>query len=120
MNTYVQPKRPVEHQGVARLERAAHFLGHIGRHIGRARNLVVLLLAGALSALVVVADQIVSTWNDGPLLLAWVALWSALFAALALSAEVAFGWYTRFQTIWNARRAAAAAAAAHPRRVAEL
>lgn len=112
MNTFVQHKRPVEHQGVARLERAAYLLGRIGRRIGRARNLVALLLAGALSALVVVADQIVSTWNDGQLLLAWVALWSVLFAALALSAEVAFGWFARLHLAWTAGRAAAAQRAA--------
>ena len=67
-----------------------------------------LLMAGALSALVVVADQIVSTWDDGQLLLAWVALWSVVFAALALSAEVAFGWYAQLQAAWKDWSAAAA------------
>ena len=67
-----------------------------------------LLLAGALSALVVVADQIVSTWDDGQLLLAWVALWSVLFAALALSAELVFGWYAQLQSAWGHWSAAAA------------
>lgn len=112
MNTFVQPERPIEHQGVVRLERAVHLLGRIGRRVGRTRNLVALLLAGALSALVVVADQIISTWNDGQLLLAWVALWSVLFAALALSAEVVFGWFARFQLAWKDQRAAAARRAA--------
>lgn len=108
MNTFVQPSHPVEHQGVVRLENAARFLMRIGQRFGNARNLVSLLLAGALSALVVVADQIVSTWDDGQLLLAWVALWSVLFAALALSAEVAFGWYAQLQQAWGAWSATAA------------
>ena len=108
MNTFVQPNYPVEHQGVMRLENAAHFLARLGRRAGRTRNLVSLLLASAVSALVVVADQIVSTWNDGQLLLAWIALWSVLFAALALSAEVAFGWYARLRSAWEAQSAAAA------------
>ncbi|MEO6624426.1 MAG: hypothetical protein ABIN37_06300 [Burkholderiaceae bacterium] len=112
MNTFVQPNHPAEHQGVMRLEKAAHFLGRIGRRLGRARNLVSLLLAGGLSALVVVADQIVNTWDDGRLLLAWVALWSVLFAAIALSAELVFGWYARLKSAWKAQSVAAAQRAA--------
>ena len=112
MNTFVQPSHPVEHQGVVRLENAARFLMRVGQRLGSARILVSLLLAGALSALVVVADQIVSTWDDGHLLLAWVALWSVLFAALALSAELVFGWHAQLQQAWKVWSATAAQRAA--------
>lgn len=108
MNTFVQPNHPVEHQGVVRLENAARHLMRVGQRFGNARNLVSLLLVGALLALVVVAEQIVSTWDDGQLLLAWVALWSVLFTALALSAELVFGWYAQLQSAWGKWSAAGA------------
>ena len=121
MNTFVQPSHPVEHQGVVRLENAARFLLRAGQRLGNARNLVSLLLAGALLALVVVAEQIVSTWDDGQLLLAWVALWSVLFTALALSAELVFGWYAQLQLAWGQWSAAAAqrASDAHTWQIAQ-
>jgi hypothetical protein len=45
-----------------------------------------MLLAAVLSALLVVADQLIDTWVDGHLLVGWVALWTVAFAALALLA----------------------------------
>ena len=45
-----------------------------------------MLLAAVLSALLVVADQVIDTWVDGHMLAAWVALWTVAFAALALLA----------------------------------
>ena len=108
MGSFVQPDYPLEHRGVLRLENAAHFLALIARPAGRVRTLVALLVAGALAALVVVADQIVRTWDDGQLLLAWVALWSVLFAAFALSAEVVTGWYARLTSAWRAHAATSA------------
>ena len=45
-----------------------------------------MLLAAVLSALLVVADQVIGTWADGHMLAAWVALWTVTFAALALLA----------------------------------
>jgi hypothetical protein len=54
-----------------------------------ARSLSALLLAAAVAAMVVLADQLVSTWADGHLMLAWVMLWVVVFAALALFAGTA-------------------------------
>ena len=51
-----------------------------------ARALSGMLLAAVLSALLVVADQVINTWVDGHMLAAWVALWTVTFAALALLA----------------------------------
>ena len=50
----------------------------------RARGLAGMLLAAAVAALVVVADQLVSTWADGHLFLGWVAMWAVVFASMAL------------------------------------
>jgi hypothetical protein len=51
-----------------------------------ARGLSALLLGAMISAMVVVADQLIETWADGHLLVAWVALWLVSFTALALFA----------------------------------
>lgn len=59
------------------------------RSFDGARSLAALLLAAAVAALVVVADRLISTWADGHLLLAWVALWVVVFAGLALFAGTA-------------------------------
>ena len=50
------------------------------------KTLAGMLLAAAMAALLVVADQVISTWSDGHLLAGWVALWSVAFAALAFLA----------------------------------
>ena len=51
-----------------------------------ARPLAGMLLAAAMAALLVAADQVIDSWADGHLLAAWVALWTVTFAALALLA----------------------------------
>ena len=51
------------------------------------RTLAGMLLAATLAALLVVADQLVDTRADGHLLAVWVALWTILFAAVAVSAQ---------------------------------
>ena len=54
-----------------------------------ARGLRALLLGAMVSALVVVADQLIETWVDGHLLVAWVALWLVSFIAMAIFAGAA-------------------------------
>lgn len=54
-----------------------------------ARRLSALLLAAVLATLVVIADQVIDTWADGHLMLAWVSLWALVFAGLALFADTA-------------------------------
>ncbi len=51
--------------------------------------LAALLLAAMVSALVVVADQLLDSWADGHLLAAWMLMWVVGFAALALLAPTA-------------------------------
>lgn len=49
-----------------------------------ARGLAALLLAAAVAALAVVADQLIETWMDDHLFLAWIALWAVVFAGSLL------------------------------------
>ncbi len=53
------------------------------------KGLSAMLLAAMVSALVVVADQLIDTWADGHLMVAWVALWLVGFAAIALFGDAA-------------------------------
>lgn len=55
-----------------------------GTRYDSAKGLSAMLLTAMVSALVVVADQLIDTWADGHLLAAWVALWAVGFAALAV------------------------------------
>lgn len=103
MASFINPDYLVEHQGLARLQAAMAAIRRAGIAFAGARGLVALLSAGAVSALLVVADQIVSTWADGHILLAWVVLWALVFAAVALFAEAARGWSDRLVSKLQAR-----------------
>jgi hypothetical protein len=54
-----------------------------------ARGLAALLLAAVVAALVVVADQVIDSWVDGHVFLAWVLLWAVVFAATMVFAGTA-------------------------------
>ncbi|MDD5336374.1 MAG: hypothetical protein PHS32_21760 [Rhodoferax sp.] len=84
MASFIQPSFPSRHLGLARVESAVAGVRAIRRGFDSTRGLSVMLLAAMVSALVVVADQLIDTWADGHLLAAWVALWLIGFAALAL------------------------------------
>ncbi len=94
------------------------------------RGLSAMLLAAMVSALIVVADQLIEAWADGHLMLAWVALWVVGFAALALfagSAQTLAKATLRALNGWAARSAQAradqrlwASAKADPRVMADL
>jgi apolipoprotein N-acyltransferase len=80
MTTLAQNDFSSAHAGVVRAERAIEALLEIGRGIRSASFLGAALLA----ALVVVANEVVSTWTDGHLLAAWVIMCALLFGAIAL------------------------------------
>ncbi len=67
--------------GSARHAASARFAG--------TRGLAGLLLAAVVAGMVVLADQLISTWADEHLFLAWVLLWVVVFAGLALFAGAA-------------------------------
>lgn len=53
------------------------------------KGLSAMLLAAMVSALLVVADQLIDAWADGHLMVAWVALWLVGFTAIALFGDAA-------------------------------
>jgi hypothetical protein len=61
-------------------------IGDMGSALDGSRTLAGMLLAAAMAALLVVAEQVIDTWTDGHMLAGWVALWTVAFAALALLA----------------------------------
>jgi hypothetical protein len=63
---------------------ATHSAPDAARGIDSAKGLSAMLLAAMVSALVVVADQLIETWADGHLMAAWVALWLVGFSAIAI------------------------------------
>jgi hypothetical protein len=89
MTSFIQPSFPSQHPGVARVESAFAAVRAMRQGFDSTRGLSVMLLAAMVSALVVVADQLIDTWADGHLLAAWVALWLIGFAALAMFSEPA-------------------------------
>lgn len=91
MSSFITPDFPQRHQGVDRMGSAIGALQDTGRRLSGAKGLAAVLVAGAASALIVIADQVVSTWADGELLLAWVALWALVFGAFALFADAVRG-----------------------------
>ncbi|MCY7308365.1 MAG: hypothetical protein LH632_19990 [Rhodoferax sp.] len=102
----VQNELSLDHRGVQRMENAVAAAHHLGQRLVTTRGLPGLLLTAGLATLAVVADQIITTWADGQLLLAWVVLWAVLLGAIALFAEVAFGWSASMEaslSAWAAR-----------------
>lgn len=77
---------PQTHGGIERASRAAAAIEDIARHFDGARAAATLLLAAIVSALLVVANQVVETWTEGHLLAVWIVMWTVAFAALALLA----------------------------------
>ncbi len=92
-------------------ERLTDFFGTLRRFAARlpgATGLPGVLVVGGVSAAIVVADQIVSAWADGHLLLAWVAMWVVVFTLLAMFSDAIRVWPTALRQ----RIAAAAQASA--------
>ena len=86
MTNFVHVAMPTEHPGVVRAKRTADSLKQAASTMVSARGAASLLLAAIVSALVVVANQVIETWSQGHLMLAWIALWTIGFAGLALAA----------------------------------
>jgi hypothetical protein len=63
---------------------ASHSAPAVAHSHESAKGLSAMLLAAMVSALVVVADQLIETWADGHLMAAWVALWLVGFSAIAI------------------------------------
>ena len=54
------------------------------KRIAPSQALAGVLSASVFAALLAVADQVIDSWADGHMLLAWVMLWLSIFGGLAL------------------------------------
>lgn len=110
MTSFVHVEQPTEHPGIVRAGRAADSLKQAAHEVLSPRGAASMLLAAIVSALLVIANQVVDTWADGHLLLAWILMWTLAFAALALAARPARNVVQRIRTLsrkWAAARQAA-------------
>ena len=119
MTSFVHVEQPTQHPGVARIGRAAHAVRDIAREFDGNRGAATLLLAAIVSALLVVANQVVDTWSEGHLLAAWIVMWTLGFAALALLAAPARRAATALRVYW-AEAAVARRQAREDRRLWEV
>lgn len=87
MNSYVYPSPRNAASGVSQPAVKTGSLRALWQRMDGAKSLAAMLLAAVASALVVLADQLISTWADEHLFVAWIALWLVAFAALALLAS---------------------------------
>lgn len=83
MASFVHPQSP---KSLANAQRTQALAEQFRTGFDSARGLAALLLSLIVSALLVVADQLIDTWADGHLMLAWLVLWAVGFAAIALLA----------------------------------
>ena len=86
MTSFIQPSFPTRHRGVERAEAALQSARNLRGNVDSAKGLAAMLLAAIVSALLVVADQLLDSWADGHLMVAWVILWALGFVAIALLA----------------------------------
>ena len=110
MTSFVHVEQPTEHPGIVRAGRAADSIKQAAHEVLSPRGAASMLLAAIVSALLVIANQVVDTWADGHLLLAWILMWTLAFAALALAARPARAVVQRVRTLsrkWAAARQAA-------------
>jgi hypothetical protein len=87
MSRFIQVDQPKTHAGLDRVQNGFAALGDTLRSFNGARGAATLMLAAIVSALLVVANEVVDTWTEGHLMAAWIALWAIGFAALALFSE---------------------------------
>ena len=108
MTHFVQPDFPLAHAGAERFTRTLGWARHALARLGSPAAMASMLVAAGLSALIVVAEQVVSAWADGHLLAAWIALWLIVFGLMALFSDALRAWPLRWQARMLARHQAAA------------
>lgn len=89
MTSFAHVDQPSQHPGVVRAERVAKSIQHAVYNFDATRSGASMLLAAIVSAFLVVANQVVETWTEGHLLVAWIVLWLVAFAAMGLLARPA-------------------------------
>ena len=106
MTAFVNVEFPSQHPGVERAEQVIERFEQATAAFDGARGVAALLLAALVSALLVVANEVIETWSDGHLLAAWIALWLVGFAAIALLAKPMRALTVRGPLAWRNWRAA--------------
>lgn len=86
MTSFVHTNFPTEHPGVERAQAVMAAARELGRKVDAPKSMATLLMAALVAALVVVANQVISAWAEGHMLLAWTLLWAFAFSALAFAA----------------------------------
>jgi hypothetical protein len=98
MSTFVNPGFIKTHPGVNRFETMLDgFKGVNASAESTGKSLMVLLLTAAFSALLVVANQVIDTWTEGHLMLAWIGLWTFVFCLLALMINSIKGFFLQLK-----------------------
>jgi hypothetical protein len=93
-------------------QRAAVLFRHANAGGASTRHVIFALMLACLASALVVAENLVSNWDEGSLLTAWVVFCGALFAVAALYADVLMAGARRIGAMYQAgaqRRAAARA-----------
>lgn len=112
MSSYASSGFSTRHPSDEQLEAALLTARDLHRGFDGSKGMAAVLLAAIVSALLVVADQLLETWADGHLMAAWVALWAVGFVALAFLAGTVRRFSVRvFAALdaWAARKAMARA-----------
>lgn len=112
MTSFVNPDYPRTHAGAERIEALLAALQGLRDAKVGAKGIATLILAGGVSALLLLADQILGSWTDEHLLIAWALMWALVFAALAMLGSSARHWSIRALAAYEAgivRRARRAA-----------
>lgn len=115
MTSFVHVDQPKVHPGVHRAEVLFDRINAARSTPAGTRHLLALLLIAVVAVALVVADTLVSNWNESRLLAAWVVLCGALFAGVALYADVIRGAVLRVATGFRGIAARQAAARADAR-----
>ena len=89
ITSFAHVDQPSQHPGVVRAQRAAQSAQRVIRHFDGNRSGASMLLAALVSAVLVVANQVVETWTEGHLLAAWIVMWLLAFAAMGMMARPA-------------------------------
>jgi len=89
MTSFVHVDHPTQHPGVVRAERVAESVKNVAARLDGTRAIATLLLAAIVATVVVVANEVVDTWTESHLMMAWILMWTVGFAALALMAAPA-------------------------------
>ena len=86
MTSYTHAGYSTRHPDAEQAEAALQTARELHGGFDGGKGMAAVLLAAIVSALLVVADQLLDTWADGHLMAAWVALWAVGFVAIALLA----------------------------------